>query len=180
MARYVVLLRAVNVGDRKLAMASLRTALGRAGGNAPETVGISGNAVVEFDPGAPPSRLEPLIEAAVASVSGLRTEAFVRTSAEWDAIVRANPFPREAHDDPAHLVVTTLRGTPSPGTWKELDRSIVGRERVAPGDRVAYVVYPDGIGRSKLTLDLIERKLGVRGTSRNWNTTLQLRGLLEG
>lgn len=34
----------------------------------------------------------------------------------------------------------------------------------------AYIVYPDGIGRSRITNALVERKLGSRGTGRNWNT----------
>jgi uncharacterized protein (DUF1697 family) len=37
-----------------------------------------------------------------------------------------------------------------------------------------YIVYPDGIGRSRLTVALIEKKLGTRGTGRNWNTALKL------
>ena len=40
-----------------------------------------------------------------------------------------------------------------------------------------YVTYPDGIGRSKLTNQVIESKLGTRGTGRNWNTVLKLRAL---
>jgi uncharacterized protein (DUF1697 family) len=35
-------------------------------------------------------------------------------------------------------------------------------------------VYPDGIGTSKLTNAIIERKLGMNGTARNWNTVLKL------
>jgi uncharacterized protein (DUF1697 family) len=40
-----------------------------------------------------------------------------------------------------------------------------------------YVVYPAGIGRSRLTLKLIERELGTRGTGRNWNTVLKIAGV---
>ena len=45
--------------------------------------------------------------------------------------------------------------------------------------REAYFTYPDGIGDSKLTIAVIERKLGARGTARNWNTVLKL-GALAG
>jgi uncharacterized protein (DUF1697 family) len=40
--------------------------------------------------------------------------------------------------------------------------------------RHAYIVYPDGIGRSRVTNALIEKTLGTRGTGRNWNTVLKL------
>ena len=56
--------------------------------------------------------------------------------------------------------------------------AIVGREVVRAKDRCAYIVYPDGIGRSKPTSAVIESKLG-RGTARNWNTVLKLRALVE-
>jgi uncharacterized protein (DUF1697 family) len=34
----------------------------------------------------------------------------------------------------------------------------------------ALLRYADGRGRSKLTLDVLERALGVTGTARNWTT----------
>jgi uncharacterized protein (DUF1697 family) len=42
-----------------------------------------------------------------------------------------------------------------------------------------YTVYPDGIGRSRLTNKMIEKKLGTRATGRNWNTVLKLGALTE-
>jgi uncharacterized protein (DUF1697 family) len=43
-----------------------------------------------------------------------------------------------------------------------------------------YVVYPDGIGPSKLTGGVIDRALATRGTARNWNTVLKLAALAGG
>ena len=42
-----------------------------------------------------------------------------------------------------------------------------------------YIYYGNGIGRSKLTTPLIEKKLKTIGTGRNWNTILQLQTLLS-
>jgi uncharacterized protein (DUF1697 family) len=61
-----------------------------------------------------------------------------------------------------------------PSDVKALQGVIPGREEVRVDDRTAYFTYPDGIGRSKLTNALIERKLGARGTARNWNTVLKM------
>ncbi|MBA3318421.1 MAG: hypothetical protein H0T50_10075, partial [Gemmatimonadales bacterium] len=44
-------------------------------------------------------------------------------------------------------------------------------------DKQACIVYPDGIGRSRITNALVERKLGSRGTGRNRNTVLKLDAL---
>jgi uncharacterized protein (DUF1697 family) len=54
-----------------------------------------------------------------------------------------------------------------------------GPEKVRAHGRHAYITYPAGIGRSKLTPALIEPKLGCRGTGRNWNTVLKLLALSE-
>jgi uncharacterized protein (DUF1697 family) len=54
-----------------------------------------------------------------------------------------------------------------------------GRERVIGAGRQAYIVYPDGIGRSKLTASLIESRLKTRSTSRNWNTVRKLDQMLS-
>jgi uncharacterized protein (DUF1697 family) len=175
---YVVLLRAVNVGGRALSSERWREALATLGLPA-RTLGTTGNALVEAGPGVRAEHLEKLVEDALVRTAGLATEAFARDGRAWDRIVRGNPFPKEAAGDPAHLLVTVLRSAPDRGAWDDLKRCIPGRETVAPGERCAYVVYPDGIGRSRLTAALLERKLGVRGTSRNWNTVLRLQDLVR-
>ena len=41
------------------------------------------------------------------------------------------------------------------------------------------MVNPKGIGRSKLSGTVIERKLDERGTARNWNTVIKLADLCQ-
>src|SRR5262252_7340844 len=60
-----------------------------------------------------------------------------------------------------------------------LRAAIKGREVIRAAGRHLYIVYPDGIGRSRLTNAVIEGKLGTRGTGRNWNTVLKLVGLVR-
>jgi uncharacterized protein (DUF1697 family) len=55
---------------------------------------------------------------------------------------------------------------------------IPGREAIEAQGRELYITYPDGIGDSKLTNAVIERRLGVRGTARNWNTVTKLADML--
>lgn len=47
-------------------------------------------------------------------------------------------------------------------------------EQLRSGPDCLYIWTPQGIGASKLSNALIERRLGVRGTCRNWNTTGKL------
>lgn len=178
MARYVALLRAVNVGgSTRLGMAGLRDLLGDTGLTEVQTLLQSGN-VVFSSPVRPAAQLEGQLNDLVRRSFGPRTEVYLRTAGEWREIVERNPFPQTARDDPAHLVVTVLRTAPSASAWAALDRAVVGREQVRGDGRQAYIVYPDGIGRSRLTADVIERALQTSGTSRNWNTTRKLAALL--
>src|SRR5262249_42069467 len=101
----------------------------------------------------------------------------VRSAAEWQKIVARNPFPEEAKNDPAHLLVMVLKTAPPAKKVEALRAAIEGPEIVRCDGKQLYIVYPDGIGRSKLTVALIEKKLDSRGTGRNWNTALKLAAL---
>ena len=101
----------------------------------------------------------------------------MRTAEEWNAIVEHNPFREEAGRDPGHLVVMFLKNAADGQRVEALQAAITGPEIVRAEGTHAYIVYPSGIGRSRLTHTLIEKKLGTRTTGRNWNTVLKLSGL---
>ena len=179
MTVYVGLLRAVNVGPGTgVPMETLRRLLKDAGLEEVRTLLQSGNLVFR-SPGSHGAALERDFSGRIVRAFRVRTELFLRTREEWQAILAGNPFPREAKDDPAHLLVLTLRDSPAEDRWKALAGAIRGREQVRAGGRHGYLVYPDGIGRSKLTPAVIERHLGTSGTARNWNTARKLADLAE-
>jgi uncharacterized protein (DUF1697 family) len=84
----------------------------------------------------------------------------------------------EAKSDPAHLVLVALKDAPGPDAALALQRAVKGRETTRVVGREAFIVYPDGIGGSKLTMVAIERALGTRGTGRNWNTVQKIAALM--
>ena len=177
MTMYIALLRAVNVAGRnRVAMSDLLdllAALGLAGGR---SLLQSGN-LVFHDDGRSGAELERLLEAETATRLSLPTDYLVRTAEEWRTVVAGNPFPDEAERDPSHLVAMSLKEAPVTENIAALHAAIPGPERIHVDGRHAYVVYPAGIGRSKLTNRLIEERLGTRGTGRNWNTVLKLADL---
>lgn len=179
MTTYIGLLRAINLGSHnKIAMAALRQLLVDLGLHDPKTLVLSGNVVF----GArtqPAAKLEQQLEAATANQLGVTTEYFVRTAAEWAAIVAANPFRAEARRDPARTVLMCLKAAPAPAAVQALQAAIKGPERVKASGPQAYFVYPDGMGRSRLSPALIEKHLGTRGTARNWNTVMKLAALTK-
>jgi len=176
---HIALLRGVNVGGhRPVGMADLRGMLADLGFGDGQSLLQSGNLVFrsEKKTGA---ELEHLLAAETESRLGLRTEFFVRTASEWTDLVTRNPFPEEAARDPAHLVVVFLRESPDPMRVEVLQAAIRGPERARAHGREAYVVYPAGMGRSRLTQDVITTRLAVGTcTARNWNTVSKIRDML--
>ncbi|MGE5243778.1 MAG: DUF1697 domain-containing protein [Betaproteobacteria bacterium] len=174
----MALLRAVNLAGRNMiSMGDLRLLLAGQGLQDPRSLLNSGNLL--FRSGAvSPARLERQLEDAAAKRLGLQTEFFVRSARDWGEVIADNPFPAEAARDPGHLLVLFLKDAPGPEAVTALQRAITGREVVRASGRHAYVVYPDGMGRSRLTTLVIEKKLGTRATGRNWNTVLKLGALV--
>jgi uncharacterized protein (DUF1697 family) len=174
MTIHIALLRAVNLpAHNKIEMADLRDLLAALRMKDIRSLLQSGNLVFRSDVGTA-TQLEDALERAAAKRFGLETDFFVRTARDWRDIIASNPFPEEAERDPGHLLVMFLKEAPKREDVTALQDAIKGREVVRAKGRHAYIVYPDGVGRSRLTNALIERKLGTRGTGRNWNTVLKL------
>ncbi len=176
----MALLRAVNIGlHGKIAMTDLRTLMTELRLQDGKTLLQSGNLVFRGGSKAG-AALERQLEAETKKRFGLETDFFVRSAAEWNAVVAGNPFPDEARKDPSHLLVIFLKEAIKPAAVAALQAAIPGREvaRCQGKDvREVYIYYPDGIGRSKLTAALIEKKLATSGTGRNWNTVRKLQAL---
>ncbi len=174
MATYIAVLRAINLGaHNRIAMADLRTMCAKIGLADAQTLVVSGNLV--FRSAVTSSeKLEQLLEASSTRHLGVTTDYFVRSAKEWQGIIANNPFPAEAKSEPGKMVMMCLRDAPTPAAVTALQAAIKGREIVRAHGKHAYFVYPDGQGRSKLTIAMIEKAFGTRGTARNWNTVLKL------
>lgn len=180
MTVHVALLRSINLpGHNRVSMAELRELGNALGLSDVRTLLQSGNLVFRSR-GRKPAALEKLLESETEGRLGVRTEFFVRTIEQWKQVVAGNPFPKEAKRDPSHLLVMCLKAAPAAGAVASLRAAISGRETVQAAGREAYFVYPDGIGRSRLTSAVIEKHLGTSGTARNWNTVLKLAALAHG
>lgn len=178
MPRYVALLRAVNVGGRKVTMKELREAAEAGGFTGARTLVASGNLVFESRK-AGDAKLEAALEAMIERTFGLSSETMVRNPAEWAAILKANPFPKQAKEDPAHLLCMVCKDKPDAkaiDAWLKVFREKYDRgEQLKVVNREIYIDYGPSIGQSKL---ILPRKL-VIGTARNWNTMLKLDAMLN-
>ncbi len=159
-------------------MSDLRDMIAVLGFSDTRTLLQSGNLVFRGD-GRKSAALEQLLETEAAERLGLRADFLVRSADEWKDVVARNPFPKEAERDPSHLVVMFLKSAVNLKNVSAAQAAITGRETIRASGRQVYVVYPDGIGRSRVTNVFLEGKLGIRGTARNWNTVLKLAALAD-
>jgi uncharacterized protein (DUF1697 family) len=168
MTVHIALLRAVNLGShKKVSMSDLKALFVDLGFADAKTLLQSGNVV--FDSKTTGAKLEKQLEDAARKTLKLDTEFMVRTAKQWDEIIKRNPFPKEAKSDPGHLVLMACKDKPP----KDLKITGAKRERVEVAGKDIYIVYPDGIGVSRLKIG------GVVGTGRNWNTVLKLAALTK-
>lgn len=175
MKRVAVMLRAIS--PMNLKMPDLRRVLEGLGYEDVQTLLTSGNAV--FGTNDRQAAAETKVEAALERELGLKTEAFVRDLRQLKAAMKANPYGEQARDDPSHLLVMFTRGR-AKRDLSPLEKYCTQGERLELGPNCAYLSYPAGIGTSKLSINALEKHLGVRGTGRNWNTVRRLAERLGG
>jgi uncharacterized protein (DUF1697 family) len=171
---YIALLRAVNVGGTaRIKMDALRALCADLGLQNVQTVLQTGNIVFTAPAGsvlAVGERLESAIEAS----HGFRPTVIIRSQEQLSSAANFTPFNADQMVDPARVVIMFLSATPDGDAIATLQQAHKGPETIVVRGPDAYLYYPDGIGRSKLTTALIESRLKVRGTGRNWNTVTQL------
>jgi uncharacterized protein (DUF1697 family) len=175
--RYAALLRGVNVGgNKKIAMADLRTLLIGLGHEDVSTLLQSGNAVFTA-PAADARTLAATIERALATELGLTSKVLLRTHRELVAIIEANPFPSADEEPSKHLVQFLFEPLTAADREKikSFDAASYEPEEFRVGNGVLYFRFPDGMGRSTLAADFgkhVTKKLVMTG--RNWNTVRKL------
>lgn len=169
MSAYVSVLRGINVGGNKqIRMDTLRGIYEELGFSKVRSYVQSGNVVfesIEQDP----FGLEKLIEAHIERICGF-TPVFVRQAHELQEILSCNPFLYERNEDSSKLHVTFLHQAPLETAWSKLVAPSGILDEFSRGELAVYLYCPNGYGKTKLTNDFFERKLGVSVTTRNWNT----------
>jgi len=177
MGRMVALLRAVNVGGRKLPMAELRALCAELGWEDVATYIQSGNVV--FTAKGRPAAIEKDLEQAIAKRFGLDVPAIVRTAAEWAKLAAGNPFARAARDEPNRLQLLVSKKPPNADAADTLMARARGGERVKAAGGALWFHFPEGVGTSKLTPSLIDKACGSPSTGRNYRTVIKLQEMLD-
>jgi uncharacterized protein (DUF1697 family) len=178
MTTFVALLRSVNVaGHGRLAMADLQQSFLALGYRNASTYIQTGNVIFDA-PGRSPAKLVTAIEAQLELDFGATPAVILRTGPDFARVVGTSPFPSRGADPSRHHV-TFLATSPAPDRLAAFAPPPSGRDEIAIIGQEIYVHTPDGYANTKLTGTLLERRLGVVSTTRNWNTVSQLAELVR-
>lgn len=172
--RRVLLLRGVNVGGVRLAMADFVAALHDVGAREVVTLIQSGNAV--FGATGDAQDLRTHIHKALAARTGLAPALFLYDLPEFEAILAECPFQAQAEAKGTSVHVNFLASPPGPGVAKALGDLARNGEEFCLTARALHLLMPAGIGRSDLAA-AFPRLFGAGVTGRNWNTLRRLRDL---
>src|SRR6266567_5384894 len=179
MTRFMSLFRGINVGgNRTIRMDELKDLYASLGLKDVVTYIQSGNVVFTSDD-ADLAQLPGQIEDGFAKKFGFHAKVIVRTSAELRDIIDNNPFQNQPMKESKWVTVIFLATRPDSTAQEDLQKTYVGPEELYIIGQELYIYYTNGIGRSKLSLTLIEKKLKTIGTGRNWNTILQLQKMIQ-
>ena len=167
--RWVVLLRAVNLGSRnKVPMPTLRSLLEEAGYGDVRTYIASGNVLLDGPRSGTAVARE--LERMVTAEFGVDTTAIVRTPSELATLVSGHPFGRDTSR--SHVVFLGRR--PAPQAARRLASADHLPDRGMLAGKDVYVQYGAGVRNARLSAARLERLLGVPATHRNWRTVAAL------
>lgn len=171
MKTFVALLRGINVGRAKrVAMSDLRKLAEGLGFESVRTVLNSGNVVfrARIAAGTAAQRMEKALVAEL----GVSSRIIVLSAKELGDIIETNPIPA-ATAEPSRFLIAVVR---EPGDLERI-RSLAaqdwGAEKLALGERAAYMWCPSGILESRI-VEATGRALGDSATTRNWATINRL------
>ncbi len=172
--RVLVLLRGINVGGRHpLPMPRLRAIFAELGCDHIDTYLQTGNVLCA----AHPDLTAGAVSAELAQQFGFPVPAVLRTSAELNAAVQANPF-TQPESESVH--VAFLEKPLPAAALKTLEAKRVAKEKLAAVGREVFLYLPHGFGRSRLALACTGAGIPGNPTVRNWKTVLELQRMLAG
>lgn len=176
---FIALLRGINVGGKNtVRMADLTSLLQSLHFTNIRSYLQSGNFIFDHDR-AGPSAVSRAIEQAISRKFGLDVKVIVRSAEKLRSLISGNPLLNRPKIDEEKLHVTFLKDAPQKPDISYFVRVKDARELVYLKGREVFLYCPNGYGRSKLTNQAFEKKLGVTATTRNWNTACALAEMVK-
>ncbi len=167
MNTYISLLRGINVsGQKKVRTADLKSLYESLELGNVQTYVQSGNVVFDSEE-QDVEKLKNSIEAQIEAIFGFSVPVLIRSADDFQRVIKGHPF---AHEDPIRVLVTFLYELPEESKLAELSLYKNKVDQFALGEQEIFLFCPGGYGKTKLSNNFFEKKLGVVATTRNWKS----------
>ncbi|MFS4468616.1 DUF1697 domain-containing protein [Maribacter sp. 2210JD10-5] len=179
METYIALLRGINVsGQKKVPMAELRKILEDEEMANIKTYIQSGNVIFKSESNYIIA-LEKSIMQKIEKYFGFKVPVLVKKVSDIKMILAANPFDNTEDLEHNRIYFVLLQTVPEILKVKEFETEKFVNEAFKITDHCVYLSCKNGYGKAKLNNNLIERKLKVKATTRNYRTMKKLLELSE-
>lgn len=152
-------------------MAELRRLAESVGLQNPTTYIQSGNLI--FDVDSDDDGFADRLERVLAEQFGFDVPVLTRSRAALAGVARSHPLASPGLEE-RFLMVAFLDSQPDVEIDEVIEQADFAPDLFQQSGKDVYLAYPSGLGRSRLSHDLLQRRLGVRVTIRNWRTILRL------
>ena len=171
MIKYIVLLRGINVGGhKKVPMAELRELLTKTGFKHVKTYIQSGNIILQT-PEEKISVVEESIKKAIQSHFGFEVPVIAKTRHQLITIFENCPFSEEKKENSYFIMLSDV---PEAALVREAMKISYDNEAFHIINDALYLFASKGYGNSKFNMNMFEKKLNVKATSRNYKTMVKL------
>jgi len=167
---YVALLRGVNLGPHKrMTMEKLRGSFEALGFESVQTYIQSGNVVFQAGKASHTS-LRKKIEERIVLDFGFAAPVIIRTHEEMREAIAKNPFLKRRGIALTKLHVIFLADAPESSVAEALKSLTILPDESCCVGREIYLHLPNGMGKSSMMNNALDRKHLKVATTRNWNT----------
>lgn len=174
MKTYIALLRGINVsGQKKIKMAELRTMMAKLPYEDVETYIQSGNIVFKTNE-SNIRQMQQSITKEIAKTFKFEVPVLVKTIQDFEQIMNENPYTNTADIEAKRIYFSLLEKAPAQADIPNLNQDNYPNELflITPG--CVYLNCINGAGKAKLNNNIIENKLKVTATTRNYRTIMKL------
>ncbi|MEE9362623.1 MAG: DUF1697 domain-containing protein [Cellulophaga sp.] len=178
MKTYIALLRGINVsGKNKILMADLKIMLQEMGFKDVQTYIQSGNVVLktlEKDS----SQIELKIRDKIYTTFSFTIPVIVLDKNSFKKIWEENPFDIVPEEAKKNIYFTLFQSSPEISLLKSFKKEFFPNEQFGVNEKCCYLNCLKGYGKAKLNNNLLERKLKIVATTRNYKTMKTLMSLV--
>ena len=172
--KYISILRGINVsGQKKIKMADLKALYESLGFDHVATYIQSGNVI--FKSKKKKIELSAIIEQAIEKQYGFYVPVLIRSVKEMGKVIDNCPFNSlDLEENCTKVLVTFLESVPTKSGLNKLMEYVKAPEELVSKGSEIYLYCPNGYGKSKLSNNFLEQKLGLTATTRNWKSVVKL------